>query len=240
MIDAALARSPGKIEKDGFFTGRYAINPFSGAEDSHLDRQFRADGIWYRARSWPCRRTTNATLNSAAAMASRFVPVIRPVDGVLAEGSTMKEPFLDYGMLENSGEWSGLTSVEARTRMAGYASEHGFGEAAITYRLKDWGISRQRYWGTPIPMIYCEECGVVPVPEQDLPVRLPENVKITGHGRSPLEAVPSFINATCPKCGGRGRRETDTMDTFVDSSWYFYRYCDAHNSEAPFDSAAIA
>ena len=119
--------------------------------------------------------------------------------------------------------------------MAAYAEEKGFGKATVTYRLKDWGISRQRYWGTPIPMLYCEKDGIVPVPEKDLPVILPENVDITLTGGSPLGRVPEFVNATCPKCGGPARRETDTMDTFVDSSWYFYRYTDAHNDRAPFD-----
>ena len=122
--------------------------------------------------------------------------------------------------------------------MSAYAEENGFGKATVTYRLKDWGISRQRYWGTPIPMLYCEKDGIVPVPEKDLPVILPENVDITLTGGSPLGRVPEFVNATCPKCGGPARRETDTMDTFVDSSWYFYRYTDAHNDRAPFDGKA--
>ncbi len=124
--------------------------------------------------------------------------------------------------------------------MAAFAEERGFGKAAITYRLKDWGISRQRYWGTPIPVIHCPQCGIVPVPEDQLPVLLPENITITGEGRSPLENDPAFVNVTCPKCGGAARRETDTMDTFIDSSWYFYRYCDPHNDQAPFDPAKIA
>jgi leucyl-tRNA synthetase len=119
------------------------------------------------------------------------------------------------------------------------AEEKGFGKATVTYRLKDWGISRQRYWGTPIPMVYCEEHGLVPVAEKDLPVILPDNVPITLAGGSPLASVPEFLNTTCPKCGGPARRETDTMDTFVDSSWYFYRYTDARNDKAPFDSAKI-
>jgi leucyl-tRNA synthetase len=119
--------------------------------------------------------------------------------------------------------------------MSAYAEENKFGKATVTYRLKDWGISRQRYWGTPIPMLYCEKDGIVAVPEKDLPVILPDNVDITLTGGSPLSRVPEFVNATCPKCGGPARRETDTMDTFVDSSWYFYRYTDAHNDRAPFD-----
>ncbi len=153
---------------------------------------------------------------------------------------TMQKAFEDYGILENSGEWSGLTSAEARQKMAAFAQEHNFGSVAITYRIKDWGISRQRYWGTPIPIIYCPCCGAVPVPEQELPVQLPLGVKVTGQGRSPLESVESFMNVPCPKCGEAARRESDTMDTFVDSSWYFYRYCDPHNDRAPFDSAGIA
>jgi leucyl-tRNA synthetase len=167
-------------------------------------------------------------------------PVIRPVDGELAVEPGMTAPFTDYGIVENSGQWSGLTSEEARRRMAAYAEEHGFGKPAITYRIKDWGISRQRYWGTPIPVIHCPKCGVVPVPEEQLPVILPDRIAITGAGRSPLENVPEFVNVTCPTCGGAARRETDTMDTFIDSSWYFYRYCDAHNDRAPFDPAKVA
>jgi leucyl-tRNA synthetase len=124
--------------------------------------------------------------------------------------------------------------------MAAFALEKGFGQSAITFRIKDWGISRQRYWGTPIPVIHCPACGVVAVPDDQLPVLLPDHVDIAGAGRSPLETVPEFVNAACPKCGGAARRETDTMDTFIDSSWYFYRYCDPHNDRAPFDSAKIA
>jgi leucyl-tRNA synthetase len=124
--------------------------------------------------------------------------------------------------------------------MSVHAEEKGFGKAAITYRIKDWGISRQRYWGTPIPVIHCPKCGIVPVPENQLPVVLPDRIEITGSGRSPLENVPSFVNVACPKCGAAAKRETDTMDTFIDSSWYFYRYCDPRNDRMPFDSAKIA
>src|ERR1019366_9525970 len=145
-------------------------------------------------------------------------------------------PFAGYeGMLINSGRYNTLSCDDAIRKMSAYAEENKFGKATVTYRLKDWGISRQRYWGTPIPMLYCEKDGIVAVPEKDLPVILPENVDITLTGGSPLGRVPGFVNATCPKCGGPARRETDTMDTFVDSSWYFYRYTDAHNDRAPFD-----
>jgi leucyl-tRNA synthetase len=152
----------------------------------------------------------------------------------------MAAPFTEYGITENSGQWSGLSTEEARRQMAAFAEQNGLGAPSITFRIKDWGISRQRYWGTPIPMIHCGKCGIVPVPEEDLPVVLPLDVQITGKGKSPLEAVESFMNVTCPQCGSPARRESDTMDTFVDSSWYFYRYCDPHNNTAPFDSNVAA
>jgi leucyl-tRNA synthetase len=139
----------------------------------------------------------------------------------------------------NSGEFSGLDCEDAIKKMTAFAEQKGFGKATVTFRLKDWGISRQRYWGTPIPMVYCEKDGVVPVAEKDLPVILPDNVKVTLAGGSPLAGVPEFLNTTCPRCGGPARRETDTMDTFVDSSWYFYRYTDAGNDKAPFDSKVV-
>src|SRR5271169_6745343 len=123
--------------------------------------------------------------------------------------------------------------------MSAHADEQGFGKATVTYRLRDWGVSRQRYWGTPIPMLYCEKDGIVPVPDDQLPILLPEQITITQEGGSPLANVPEFVNATCPKCGGPARRETDTMDTFVDSSWYFYRYTSAKDDKAPFDTDAV-
>ena len=127
-------------------------------------------------------------------------------------------------MLVNSGEYDGLTCEQAQKKLQEVAAAKGFGEAKVMFRLKDWGVSRQRYWGTPIPMIHCDKCGIVPVPDEQLPVILPEKIEITQQGGSPLAEVPEFVNVICPKCGGAARRETDTMDTFVDSSWYFYRY----------------
>ena len=146
---------------------------------------------------------------------------------------------VDYGRLVASGSYSGLTSEEAIERMTRDAEAKGFGKGTVQYRIKDWGISRQRYWGTPIPMIYCGACGIVPVPENELPVLLPPHVKLTGRGRSPLADVPEFVNTTCPQCGGPARRETDTMDTFVDSSWYFYRYTDPKIATAPINKDAV-
>ena len=159
-------------------------------------------------------------------------------DDVLAVGEL---PYLgeEECVLIDSGAWSGESCLEAQEKMAAFAKEKGFGTPTVTYRLKDWGVSRQRYWGTPIPMVYCDACSPgepLPVAESELPVMLPEQVDITQMNGSPLGRIPEFVHAKCPKCGGAARRETDTMDTFVDSSWYFYRYTDAKNATAPFDS----
>src|SRR5205814_4077714 len=152
----------------------------------------------------------------------------------------MKNAFVEYGVLVNSSEWSGKLSPEAVREMAERAAAKNFGGPAVTYRLRDWGISRQRFWGAPIPVIYCDECGMVPVPEKDLPVMLPDKAEFTGTGESPLKGVPEFVNTSCPECGKPAVRETDTMDTFVDSSWYFFRYCDPRNDKRPYDSTKIA
>jgi leucyl-tRNA synthetase len=161
--------------------------------------------------------------------------VIAPLD------PTAEEPKLPFtsedGVMVNSGPYSGLTVADGQKKLQEIALQQGFGEAKTTYRLKDWGISRQRYWGTPIPMIHCERDGLVQVPDDQLPVVLPDRIEITQQGGSPLGRVPEFVNVTCPKCGEKARRETDTMDTFIDSSWYFYRYTDAKNSSGPFEPA---
>ena len=143
-------------------------------------------------------------------------------------------------MLVNSGEFSGLPSDEARDEMTAFAEKSGFGRGRVRYRLRDWTITRQRYWGTPVPMIHCPSCGIVPVPEDQLPVILPFGVEVSGEQGSPLDHVPEFVNVDCPQCGAPARRDTDTMDTFVDSSWYFFRYCDPKNDAQPFDPAKIA
>jgi leucyl-tRNA synthetase len=151
----------------------------------------------------------------------------------------LEAAFTDYGKLVNSGPYTGLTSERAIERMTKDAEADGFGRGTVQYRIKDWGISRQRYWGTPIPMVYCDACGIVPVRESDLPVLLPENVRLTGTGQSPLASVPEFVSTACPKCNGQARRETDTMDTFVDSSWYFYRYTDPRIDTSPINQEAV-
>jgi leucyl-tRNA synthetase len=239
MIDARAAKGPGDIEKEGLFTGKYAVNPYSGAKVPIWIGNFVLMGYGTGAiMAVPAHDQRDFEFCKQYGIPIR--PVIRPQDGPLADAATMKEAFSDDGVVENSGPFSGLPSEEARRGMTAKAEAEGFGKAAVTFRIKDWGISRQRYWGTPIPIIYCPNCGMVPVPEKDLPVVLPLSIPITGKGRSPLENVPEFMNVKCPKCGADARRESDTMDTFIDSSWYFYRYCDPHNSNAPFDSKKIA
>jgi len=238
MIDATARQGPGELEKVGLNTGKQAIHPFNGSKIPIWIGNFVLMGYGTGAiMAVPAHDERD--FEFCRSYGIPVIPVIRPTDGTLADGKDMTEPFVEYGVVENSGEWSGLPSSEARQKMAAYAAERGFGTESTTFRIKDWGISRQRYWGTPIPMIHCPACGTVPVREEDLPVLLPLDVEITGKGKSPLESVPSFINTTCPKCGGPARRESDTMDTFVDSSWYFYRYCDPRNDKAPFDSEVI-
>lgn len=237
----------GSIEKHGVDTGRFAINPFNGERVP----------IWV-ANYILAEYGTGAIMSVPAhderdfEFAQKYDLPIRQVISPKSSADEIALPYAieDDAVLVNSGEWSGLSCVDAQQKMAAFAKTNGFGTATVAYRLKDWGVSRQRYWGTPIPMVYCENGhdspepgkpgvepgGVVPLPESALPVVLPPQVDITQQGGSPLGRVPEFVNTTCPVCGGPARRETDTMDTFVDSSWYFYRYTDAHNSTAPFAS----
>ena len=234
MIDARAQQGPGDVVKEGFFTGKYAINPFNGERVPVWVANFILMGYGTGAiMAVPAHDERDFEFSKQYDLP--IPQVIAP-----ANGEAVQLPYTDYGVLVNSGEYSGLASDDARRVMAERAQREGFGKAAITYRIKDWGISRQRYWGTPIPVIHCPKCGIVPVPESDLPVVLPLGVEITGQGRSPLENVPDFIHVKCPTCGAEARRESDTMDTFIDSSWYFYRYVDPRNSCAPFDSAKIA
>jgi leucyl-tRNA synthetase len=237
MLDARAQKGPGDLEKDGHFTGHHAINPYNREKipvwiGNFVLMEYGTGAIMavpaHDERDFDFCKTYGIPIR----------PVIRPADGVLDENPVAA--FTEDGVVERSGEFSGLKSADARRVMNQKAEREGFGKAAITYRIKDWGISRQRYWGTPIPVIHCQKCGVLPVPEKDLPVLLPLDVKLTGKGRSPLAEVESFMRVRCPNCGGEARRESDTMDTFVDSSWYFYRYCDPHNHTAPFDSEQIA
>ena len=228
------------MEKEGFFTGRYALNPFSGEKvpiwvGNFVLMEYGTGAIM----AVPAHDGRDLEFCRKYKLPVRVV--IQPLEGEELVPEKMEKPFDEQnGKLVNSGPFNGLSPDEAIAKMTEFAGQKGFGRGETIFRLKDWGISRQRYWGTPIPVVYCSKDGIVPVPDSQLPVVLPENAKLTGEGGSPLAAMPEFVSAKCPKCGGAARRETDTMDTFVDSSWYFYRYCDPHNDKAPYDSAKVA
>ena len=237
-----------EVEKEGINTGVLALNPFSGetipvwvanyvlmeygtgavmSVPAHDERDFE----FAQKYSLPIRRVIERISHEQESI---------PHDPTHEDQSTaMPHAFTDHGILVNSGNWSGKLSTEAVKEMAQHAKGKGFGEAAVTYRIRDWGVSRQRFWGAPVPIVYCDKCGTVPVAEKDLPVELPERAEFTGSGESPLAGVADFVNTTCPKCGGSAKRETDTMDTFVDSSWYYFRYIDPRNESSPFDPEIV-
>jgi leucyl-tRNA synthetase len=225
-------------EKVGLFTGRFAKNPFSGEllpiwVGNFVLAEYGTGAVMcvpaHDQRDYEFAKKYHLPIKT----------VVEPANGASPGVSQRKEAFTQYGRLADSGPYSGLSTEEAIRRMIADAESGGFGEEQISYRLRDWGISRQRYWGTPIPVVHCERCGIVPVPDDQLPVLLPEKVELTGMGESPLASVAEFVRTKCPRCGGKARRETDTMDTFVDSSWYFYRYVDPQNDRAPFDPEKI-
>ena len=237
-------------EKLGLHTGQLAVNPFNGEllpiwVANYVLMDYGAGAVMsvpaHDQRDFDFARKYTLPIRQVIA------PIVHGQRGEIAAGNPgsdqsmeMKEAFTEYGVLVNSGEWSGKLSHDAMREMAEYAAEKKFGGPAVTYRIRDWGISRQRFWGAPIPIVYCGSCGTVPVPEKDLPVMLPDKAEFTGTGESPLQNVPEFVNTPCPKCGRPAVRETDTMDTFVDSSWYFFRYTDPQNETMPFDPAIAA
>jgi leucyl-tRNA synthetase len=224
----------GGLDKQGIFLGRYAINPYSHARvpiwvANYVLMEYGTGAIM----SVPGHDERDFEFATKYGLDIR--QVIRPIAD---DAEPVILPFIsEEGILQNSGDFDGLRCEQAQSALQIEAKAGGFGEAKVTFRLRDWGVSRQRYWGTPIPMVNCPQHGLVPVPDDQLPVLLPEKIEITQEGGSPLGRVPEFLNTTCPKCDGPATRETDTMDTFVDSSWYFYRYTDAKNSNAPFDPA---
>jgi leucyl-tRNA synthetase len=232
------ARMTGEIEKEGFDTGRRVINPFTHAPVPVWIANFVL-GEYGTGAVMAVPAHDQRDFEFARKYGLPVTVVIQP-EGQMLDGDSLAEAFTDDGVLVGSGSFSGLHTDEARRTMTAEAAAHGIGGGTIQYRLKDWGVSRQRYWGTPIPIVQCEKCGLVAVPDEDLPVRLPNITEFTGRGDSPLAHVPEFVNVACPKCGGPARRETDTMDTFVDSSWYYYRYCDPTNESLPFDPKAVA
>ena len=220
-------------EKTGVFTGAYAIHPLTGKEVP----------IWvgdYVLATYG----TGAVMAVPAhderdfAFAEKFnLPINRVIEA--KDGSETNLPFCEHGILVNSGEFDGLTTDEAKEKIVEKLASMGLGEKKVNFRLRDWLVSRQRYWGAPIPVVYCEECGIVPVPESQLPVELPYDVEFDPDGKSPLAKSEAFVNTTCPHCGKPAKRETDTLDTFVCSSWYYLRYPDNKNTEAPFNPELI-
>ncbi|MGA9771967.1 MAG: leucine--tRNA ligase [Blastocatellia bacterium] len=227
-----------EVEKKGIFTGGWAVNPFNRERLP----------IWI-ANFVLIEYGTGAIMAVPAGDERDFefsrkynIPfrqIKLTADGREIPADELEAPDESWSVTVNTGQWSGLSSEEANRLMTEYAEANGFGKGAITYKLRDWGISRQRYWGTPVPMIHCDRDGIVPVPDDQLPVVLPKGVNLKVEGGSPLDHVPEYVNVTCPKCGGPARRDTDTMDTFVDSNWYYFRYCDPNNDSAPFDSEKV-
>jgi leucyl-tRNA synthetase len=234
-----------EVEKEGVDTGLKAVNPFSGEElpvwaanyvlieygtgavmsvPAHDERDFE----FAKKYDLPIKTVIQGAIGEPSETSN---------DNKLASDDEIDSAFSDYGIVANSGEWSGKTSEAAKREMAEFARKNNFGEAATTYRLRDWGISRQRFWGAPIPIIYCDSCGIVPEKYENLPVELPQNIVLdeTVAGTSPLAKDADFVNVNCPNCEAPAKRETDTMDTFVDSCWYYFRYTDSQNPELPFD-----
>ena len=231
-------RLTGEVAKEGFFTGRFAINPFTNLPIPIWVANYVL-GEYGTGAVMGVPAHDERDFDFARKYKLPVVPVIRPVNGEAPAEGTFYETAPD-DVLFKSGKYDGMPASEALVAITNDAAERGIGHGTVQYRLKDWGISRQRYWGTPIPMIHCPVDGIVPVPDEQLPVVLPKVAEFTGRGDSPLASVPEFVNVRCPKCGGPAKRETDTMDTFVDSSWYFYRFADAHNDKLPFDPKKVA
>jgi leucyl-tRNA synthetase len=246
MADPHYARRLAEAgEKEGVFIGAHAVNPFSGAQLPIWVANFVLLSYGTGAvMSVPAHDQRDFEFARKYGLPVKVV--IQPKEGPrLPEGNALERAFVEDGVLAASGEYSGLPSAEARKRMATWLERAGRGRPTVTYRQKDWGFSRQRYWGTPIPIVYCDRCDPkhqgVPVPEDQLPVRLPDidvHAVLTGKGEPPLAKVPAFVNTTCPLCGGPARREVETMDTFVDSAWYYARYLSPHYERAPFESSA--
>jgi len=232
------ARRTGQIEKEGFDTGSRAINPFTGESVPIWIANFvLADYGTGAIMSVPAHDQRDFEFARKYELPIKVV--IQPTESKNLSGEMLTAASVESGIVVDSGPFTGLSNSDAIGVMTQNAEAKGIGRREIQYRLKDWGISRQRYWGTPIPIVYCGTCGTQPVPYVDLPIELPKVDEFTGLGESPLGQVSEFVNTTCPTCDGPARRETDTMDTFVDSSWYFYRYCDPGNNDQPFDSEKV-
>ncbi|MEO0927141.1 MAG: leucine--tRNA ligase [Cyanobacteria bacterium J06643_13] len=237
--ESEIERTAEDKPKRGIVTGGKAINPFNGEEVPILI----ADYVLYEYGTGAVMGVPAHDVRDFKFATEKGLPiktVIVPEDTDLGEnGNSPSQAYTDPGKIINSGQFDGISSIEGKAQIIEYAEQQGYGKARIQYRLRDWLISRQRYWGCPIPVIHCDDCGAVPVPDQDLPVELPESVELSGRGGSPLAQLDSWINVDCPNCGKAAKRETDTMDTFIDSSWYFLRYSDASNSDKVFEADKV-
>ena len=227
-----IERTSTSNEKTGVFIGRYAINPVNGKEIPIYISDYVLMGYGTGAiMAVPAHDQRD--FDFAKAFGLDIIPVVDPEDPSI-DLYDLKEAFVAEGKMINSGQFDGMNNKEAIPAMIEWLNEKGIGDKTVNFRLRDWLISRQRYWGAPIPMIWCDECGWVPEKDENLPVLLPTDVEFTGKGESPITTSKTFVDTVCPCCGRPARREVDTMDTFVDSSWYFLRYCDPHNDKAPF------
>ncbi len=237
--ESEIERTAEDKPKRGIITGGKAINPFNGEEVPILI----ADYVLYEYGTGAVMGVPAHDVRDFKFATEKGLPiktVIVPEDTDVGEnGNLPSQAYTDPGKIINSGQFDGISSIEGKAQIIEYAEQQGYGKARIQYRLRDWLISRQRYWGCPIPVIHCDDCGAVPVPDQDLPVELPESVELSGRGGSPLAQLDSWINVECPNCGKAAKRETDTMDTFIDSSWYFLRYSDASNSDKVFEADKV-
>ncbi len=233
-VDKAV-RTDAATEKEGVWTGSLVVNPFTHERIPLWIANFvLADYGTGAVMSVPAHDQRDFDFAKKYNIPIRVVIQPPPEDGRTLTTETLSEAYVDDGVLVDSGPHTGKTSAQARSDIGAQAAEQHLGGPTVNYHLRDWGISRQRYWGTPIPILHCERCGVVPVPYEQLPVLLPPDAPLTGTGEAPLAKVPEFVNTTCPRCGGPAKRDTDTMDTFVDSSWYFARYLDPHETTVPF------
>ena len=232
-----IRRTAEDFEKEGVFTGSYCINPLTKQRmPIYLANFVLMD---YGTGAVMAVPTHDQRDFEFARKYSLPLQVVIQPDGQTLDAETMTAAFTDPGILVHSGQFDGMPSDGAKEAIADFLEQQAIGKKTVNFRLRDWGISRQRYWGNPIPVIYCDACGVVPVPEKDLPVKLPMDVEFTGEGGSPLANLESFINVACPQCGIPARRETDTMDTFVQSSWYFLRYCCPDFKNGPLDRKRV-
>ncbi|WP_421900189.1 leucine--tRNA ligase [Maridesulfovibrio sp.] len=232
-----IVRGADDLEKEGVFTGAYCINPLNGQKMPIYVANFVLMGYGTGAvMAVPAHDQRDFEFASKYDLPKQVV--IQP-EGETLNVAEMEEAYTAPGVLVNSGEFDGMPNEDAKGAIVDFLGKSGKGKKSINYRLRDWNISRQRFWGSPIPVIYCDECGIVPVPEQELPVVLPEDAVMNEDGRSPLPDMESFHKVACPKCGKMAQRETDTMDTFVESSWYFMRYTDSRKADAPFDSKSL-